>query len=109
MLPRHMNELYARLEKVYTLGVATINKEELKLWYGMDRLGVKAWRDMDDRWREIVGDDFVEKYTLLVGEADGDWCLAWGDGLITTEDSWFKNVKFLARRAGADGVEITLV
>lgn len=109
MLQRHANELLARLERVYTFGTVTINKEELKLWYAMDRLGVKAWRDMDDRWREIVGEDQEETLTLLVGEADGDWILVWGEGLETTERSWFKNVKTLAKRAGPDGVEIELV
>lgn len=109
MLQRHANELMLRLERVKNYGTSHILKEELKLWYGMDRLGVKAWRDLDDRWRDIVGEDMQEDLTLLVGEADGDWVLAWGEGLVTTEASWFKNVRTLARRAGDDGVEMTLV
>lgn len=97
-----MNELMSRLEKVYLLGATTINKEELKLWYGMDRLGVKAWRDINDRWCELVGDDFAAKDTLLIGEAKGDWVLVWGDGVITSETSWPRSVKFYAKRAVAD-------
>ncbi|MGN6486304.1 MAG: hypothetical protein ACTHLT_00610 [Devosia sp.] len=101
MLQRHSNELMLRLESVNNIGATEIRRDELKLWYGLDqRITVTVWRDISERWAEIVGEENPD-LTLLVGDGDGVYILVWGEGLTPSEDAWFKDIRVLARRSGA--------
>ncbi|MBB4230068.1 hypothetical protein [Rhizobium mongolense] len=104
---RHENELMNRLERVEILGCAEILREELKRWYGADRIGVNVWRDLHDRWKMI---EQRPEMKLLVGGTDSsNWVFIWGEGLATGEASWFKDVAFLARRTNAQGRVVELL
>ena len=96
MLKRYEYELMNRLERVRTVGSTEILREELKLWYKMDRLGVSVWRDIQDRWEGITEDPDL---TLLLAQGDGVFVFIWGEGLTVTDKSWFKDVRNWARRA----------
>jgi hypothetical protein len=52
MLKRHEDALASRIDKVTQHGWALLEWWELYLWYDMDRLGKKVWRDLHDRFRE---------------------------------------------------------
>ena len=90
MLTRHMNELMARLERVADIGCAEIRKAELLLWYGRDRITKSVWADINEKWQEVAGEP------LLVGDSEGMWVLAFGEGLTTSDASWFKDARQLA-------------
>jgi len=92
MLTRHLNELLSRLDRVADIGCAEIRKVELLLWYGQERLTTKIWRDLSEKWEEME-----QGAPLLVGEADGVWTLIWGEGLKTTHEAWFKDVRVRAK------------
>jgi hypothetical protein len=97
MLTRHLNELMARLERVADIGCAEIRKNELPYWYGQERTTVNIWRDIDDKWNELM-ETLKEKSSLLVGESDGVWVLVWGEGLTTSDTSWLKDIRKLANK-----------
>lgn len=101
MLPRHSNELLGRLERVADLGCVEIRKPELLLWYGQERVTIGIWRDIQEKWEEVLDQGGDEPSTpLLVGEAEGVWAFIWGEGLTTSESSWFKDVRSLSKRNG---------
>lgn len=98
MLNRHAHELLSRLERVLDIGAAEIRNEELRRWYGQQRITKNVWRDLHDRWLELEAD-----VPLLVGWFDGGWLLVWGEGLQASEDSWLKDV---AERANRDFTQV---
>ena len=91
MLTRHTNELMMRLERVADIGCAEIRANELALWYGRDRITKTIWSDLHEKWGEVCDDS-----PLLVGDSDGIWVLAYGQGLKASADSWFKDIRTLA-------------
>jgi|SRR5580658_1445045 hypothetical protein len=101
MLTRHTNELMSRLEQVVDIGCCTIRKNELLIWFDQDRVTVNIWRDLQDKWDEIL-ETQEEKpdIPLLVGDAEGVWTFVWGEGLVASakDDPWFKNVRDLGKR-----------
>jgi hypothetical protein len=101
MLTRHTNELMFRLETVADIGCCTIRKAELLTWYDQDRVTVTIWRDLQDKWHEIL-EAAQEKndVPLLVGDSEGLYAFVWGKGLVPSDkqDPWFKNVSDLSRR-----------
>jgi hypothetical protein len=99
MLQRHANELMLRLEDVTDTGICHIRSNELLRWYGKERITVAIWRDILGRWEELITDwdESEANSPLLVGDATGGYSFVWGNGLITTDKSWFKDVRDLAR------------
>ena len=57
MIRRHEDALMSHLEQVVDNGFTIINWVQLYRWYGMQRLGKSVWRDLRDRFSELVGDD----------------------------------------------------
>jgi hypothetical protein len=99
----HEYELMNRLERVWTIGVSEVHKTELKLWYGFERINVRTWKDIYARWCDILSDvDPESEKKLLVGDADGKWVFAWGDGITVSDDSWWSEVRVLAKLAPED-------
>jgi len=106
MLPRHANELLSRFERIADVGCVVIRKPELLYWYNQERQTVGIWRDIQEKWEEIL-EQIGESHDvpLLVGESDGAWTFAWGEGLTATESSWFKDVAVLAKRKSEAALE----
>jgi hypothetical protein len=99
MLPRHANELLSLLEQVADVGSAVVRKQRLLQCYGQERQTVGIWRDIQEKWEETLDQFGAGKdVPLLVGDGDGVWTFAWGEGLILTDKSWFKDVAVLAKR-----------
>ena len=105
MLSRHTNELLSRLEQVADIGCAVIRKKELLYWYGQERQTLGIWRDLQEKWDELL--ETIDEFDipLLVGEADGVWTFAWGEGLKVTQKSWFKDVAALAKLKNESDLE----
>jgi len=91
MLKRHEYELENRLDRVHLKGSAEIEKSELLLWYDMKRLNKNAWRNIHERWSDIVED--VDTCRLMVAERDKTYVFIWGQGLSEGDDSWFADVR----------------
>ena len=51
---RHEDQLYTRLDQLYLNGIAFITWDELRLWYQMDRLSKTPFRDLKNRWHELL-------------------------------------------------------
>ncbi len=98
MALRHEAELELRLERVFDVGCAEIRHGELLMWFGQDRLTVGIWREIDDRWNELLARTHHPFVPLLAGEADGVIVFVWGDGLEARDGSWLKTVHGLTRR-----------
>jgi hypothetical protein len=106
MLARHSIELLSKLERVADIGCAEITNNQLLLWYDQERITVGIWRDIHDKWMEVLeahGED--TDLPLLAGEADGVWVFAWGEGLVESPKSWFKEVSSLSKRKPAETLE----
>ncbi|MDK9721052.1 MAG: hypothetical protein OEL53_07690 [Rhodospirillales bacterium] len=95
MLSRHTNVLYRQLERVIDVGCAEISKEELLRWYGQERVTINIWRDILDKWGELI-----EDVPLLVGESRGLFVFAYGEGLSTSDKSWLTDVRDRVKRKG---------
>lgn len=53
---RHDDLLTNRLEAVVHNGMVFIGVNELRAWYGLQRLGVRSWRDLAARWDQVKGE-----------------------------------------------------
>jgi hypothetical protein len=99
MLTRHTNELMSRFEQVVDIGCCTIRKNELLVWFTQERVTVNIWRDLQDKWDEILETQREKTdVPLLVGDSEGVYTFVWGEGLVTSDSSWFKNVRELGKR-----------
>jgi len=103
MLPRHANELLRELENVVNVGCAVVNRNLLLHWYAQQRLTVSIWRDIQEKWQEVL-DQAVsvqnKDVPLLAGEGDGVITFIYGEGLTTAKGAWLKDVKDWARPSG---------
>jgi hypothetical protein len=54
MEKRHQDMLNARLEDAFLNGVSHVTKEELMLWYGVQKLAARTIRDIEARWLELT-------------------------------------------------------
>lgn len=64
MEKRHDDELTSRLERILTDGSAFISWNELYLWYGVQKLSKASYRDLSNRWKDLV----EERDRLELGE-----------------------------------------
>jgi hypothetical protein len=90
MLTRHINELSRRLERVDDIGCMEVSGDELRRWYGQDRLSKTVWRDIKDKWEEIN-----DEVPLFVGKKKQDiYVFVFGQGLMNNQstDSWLVNL-----------------
>ena len=98
--PRHMNELFNRLEDVMHVGFCQVQKNELLFWYDQERLTVSIWRDIEEKWSEVA------KEPLFVGGVSDNsdtLTFIWGEGLSDSEKSWFKNLdRFTGRNEATE-------
>lgn len=85
-MPAH-NELRNLLASVADIGVAHVRKRELLFFLGRKRYTPSVWNEVQEHWAEIG-----EGIPLLVGEAEGAWAFAWGEGLTTSSTSWFQDI-----------------
>lgn len=51
---RHDDELTSRLEEILTNGCAFISWSELYLWYDVQKIAARTYRDLSDRWDELT-------------------------------------------------------
>jgi hypothetical protein len=91
---RHANELMSRLDQLWTLGCAVIRYDELKYWYGRDRVTASIWKDINNRWISIAEEAewnsegrTVPK--LLIGDngKNDSYVLVWG------EENWLAPIE----------------
>ena len=106
MIRHHAAELSLRLDQVCDNGYCVIHSRELKRWYDQQRVTISIWRDIHDRWIEILDEPSREIETLFVAEEGNRYVFIWGEGLRGSKNSWYKDVAFLAGRAEADGTPI---
>lgn len=51
---RHQDQLMNRLEDAWLHGITHITWEELYLWYGVQKIAARTFRDLDERWRTLT-------------------------------------------------------
>jgi hypothetical protein len=104
---RHEATLLNRLERVFTHGVTEIHKEEIKLWFGQERVARRTWREVSGYWADIAATP--ERQKLLVGGLETNhWIFVWGEGNGTTSTSYLQDVRYLAGEAAADGKPLAI-
>jgi hypothetical protein len=62
-----------RLERCLDIGCAEVGRNELLRWYGQERVTVGIWRDIAERWKEIL-EETAPRYSktpLLAGYEAG--------------------------------------
>lgn len=67
MEKRHDDLLTSRLEEIYTKGVTYISWNELYLWYDVQAIAARTYRDLVNRW-----DDLSSGWTKQDGTELGD-------------------------------------
>lgn len=99
MIARHESALITRLEQVADVGVCYISRNELRYWYDAQRIGINVWRDIDEKWNEIIIsiDKNLEESDkgcpLFCAETEGGYTFIWGNGLTTSKTAWFDSLK----------------
>jgi len=92
MLTRHINELSLRLERVEDVGCMEVSGDELRRWYGQDRLSKTVWRDIKERWEEVN-----DEVPLFVGKSQDHYVFVFGEGLMAdpnySGESWLVNLE----------------
>ncbi|MDE2166428.1 MAG: hypothetical protein KGJ66_08835 [Alphaproteobacteria bacterium] len=73
MLKRHEDILMTRLEEISTKQVTQIAWNELYLWYGVQKIAVKTYRDLLDRWHSVWTDDEDDELGFI--DVPGGICL----------------------------------
>ena len=51
---RYEDILTCRMEDIFTKGAAFISWNELYLWYGVQKLAARTYRDLSERWDEVI-------------------------------------------------------
>src|ERR1044072_5177840 len=99
MFPRHASSLLGHLEEAADVGCSVIRRNLLLHWYRQQRLTVGIWRDIQEKWSEVLEHSSIANKStpLFAAEGDGVVTFVWGEGL-TTDGTWFKSV---ANRANA--------
>lgn len=68
MLKRHRENLETRLEGVKTQGWAHITWNEIYLWYSVERIAVKTYKDILATYRDVIDQEDAELLlTAVVG------------------------------------------
>ena len=80
MLKRHEDALMQRFDTVAKRGFAYIDWWELYLWYGMERLSKAVWRDLRDRFAEVIPAKSAAELYIYDSAPDG-LLLIHSDGL----------------------------
>jgi hypothetical protein len=61
MLKRHEEQVWARLDQLYASGTTLIGWNELYHWYNIQRIAKAPWRDIRNRWEQLL-EEKQEKY-----------------------------------------------
>lgn len=100
---RHLNTLLDRLDRVLDIGCAEVTPTELKLWFDRERLSHRDWAEIRTHWLGLLAStrhlkEADRRSSLLVGIGDRGQTIvfAFGRGLITSENSWFQDIRTLA-------------
>lgn len=72
MLKRHRDSLETRLERIKTHGWAHITWNEIYLWYSVERIAVKTYKDILATYRDVIDKDDAE---LLLTSVIGGFLL----------------------------------
>jgi len=82
MQKRHDDILNSRIEQAVMYGVSKIEDWELRLWYGLHRIGKATYRDLNDRFERMAEADHQEGAILNCYRTHtGDVHLIHSDGL----------------------------
>lgn len=63
VLKRHVDQVWSRLDQLYANGTTFISRGELYHWYGLQRINKLPWRDLKERWEELLeekGEDYED-------------------------------------------------
>ncbi len=68
----HEPQLYSRLDELLLRGQTFISWREMYLWYGVEKIAARTWRDILRRWTEYTKEHEGREVELTVTEqADG--------------------------------------
>jgi hypothetical protein len=82
--------LSSRLETALDAGAALILWNELYRWYEMKKIAVGTWRDLDQRWEEMVTHRGTKPGKLMCVDGPG--------GLWLFSDNTLRSVKEIANK-----------
>jgi len=51
---RHQDTLTNRLEEAHLNGVSHLTWDELYLWYGVQKIAARTYRDLEERWTSLT-------------------------------------------------------
>lgn len=54
MEKRHQDSLTTRLEDAFLNGCSHISWNELYLWYGVQKIAARTYRDLETRWQDVT-------------------------------------------------------
>lgn len=75
MIKRHEDEVWSRLDQLYTTGTTFIRTEELYHWYSIKRISKLPWRDLKNRWEQMIEEKDEELSDPRIAEIEGGYAL----------------------------------
>ena len=71
MIKRHQDQIWARLDELYANGTTFITWAEIYHWYNIERIAKAPWRDMNEKWRELLEDKGQKPSDPLIANVAG--------------------------------------
>ena len=71
MIKRHEEQLWSRLDELYANGVTSISWGELYHWYNIDKIRKAPWRDIKNRWEQLLEERGEKFLDVSVAETAG--------------------------------------
>ncbi|HEY2840382.1 MAG TPA: hypothetical protein VGJ26_14595 [Pirellulales bacterium] len=70
MLKRHVDQVWSRLDQLYATGTTVITRGEIYNWFAIQRISKTPWRDLRERWQELLDEKGVQYTDPLIAEVD---------------------------------------
>ncbi len=68
----HEPQLYSRLDELFLRGQTFISWKEMYLWYGVEKIAARTYRDILRRWTEYTKAHVEREVELtVIAQADG--------------------------------------
>jgi len=71
MLKRHAEQVWNRLDQLYADGTPYISYGELYHWYDVKKIKKTPWRDIRNRWEELLDEKNEEYSDPQIAETHG--------------------------------------
>lgn len=75
MIKRHSDQIWARLDQLYADGTTFFGWNEIYHWYGLKKIRKEPYRDIKQKWEELLNEKSESYADPLVANVPGGFTL----------------------------------